>query len=664
MAKNQNNKTFKYRLYLAGGIGIWKDYFRPQYSEFFNKKVYLFEPGSLGGPDDHRFMPIGIACHDLNEINHSDALLVYMKKYQPADGSPTGTDSTWECGYAISHGKPVIMLIEDLNHLDYYSLQWMVSFSINAVLTTNEKVAAVCHNHPKFVHAAILYAPSKNQLESKVIEYLANYHRSIYSRSGVINFQVDQRARDLFDEKHLMEMVFSNAPADSRIDRLLTGLKQRHFNHDADFLKVCEVERKISTYLRNRLTEKNIDSVLAAIIERWAQEKEKIINILRHSILPPFIKINNRHAGIIKTRPELFFELYDLVNHHLVEEQKFIKNPAFPYEIGAIIELYNWMNTYSLDDTFDSSDCRQRMPTVWKQFGRRDAVFAGMVGHLLALKYLFLAARSKTQLAEKLAGILNDYNEMMYRGQVLDLKLTFNSSDKKKLLNSLGPQAIFKLYLKRIYGICGGFYEAVGELAAKAGNKEAQILNGRQIDKISPLIGMHYGLIQMIRNDLADYLVIEKISGMSRSMKGVSHSDIKEGKIDLPYSIALYSSRLNKKERGFLFAALANKKLSAKDKLYINELLWKSGAIDLTIDLLINIANHVKNTLLTEYQETPTRMKWMFSLIDITKEILTPFKRLAQNHGWIKYEYDHKLLKMITEMVLQLESTPRHQRIK
>ncbi len=663
MAKNQKS-AFKYQLYLAGGIGIWKDFFKPKYSEFFNKKVYLFEPGSLGGPSDHRFMPIGIACYDLNEINHADALLVYMKKYRPADGSPTGTDSTWECGYAISQSKPIIMLIEDLDHLDYYNLQWMVSFSINAVLTTDEKVAETCRNHPKFVHTTVLYAPSKNQLESKIIEYLTNYYRSIYSRSGIINYQVDERARDLFGEKRLAEMTFTETTADKTIYKLLTGLKQCRFNNDSDYLKVCEIERKVSAHLRNRLTEKNINSALAAVIKHWAPKKENIVSILKHSIVPPFLKIKNRHAGIIKTRPELFFELYDLVNHHLIREQKFIKDPDFPYEMGAIIELYNWMNTYSLDDTFDSSDYRQNIPTVWKQFGRRNAIFTGLTGHLLALKYLFLIARPKPQLAERLAGILNDYNELMYQGQVLDLKLTFSSSQKKKLLNKLGLRAICKLYIKRIYGICGGFYEAVGELAAQAGNKEAQVLNGKQIDKISPLIGLYYGLIQMIRNDLADYLVIEKISGMSHSMKGISHSDIKEGKIDLPYSIAFYSSKLDKKEKRFLFTALADKELSAKDKLHINELLWKSGAIDLTVDLIINLASHVKTTLLTEYQETPTRMKWMFSLVDITKEILIPFKSLALSHGWVKYQYDRKLLRTISDLILQLESTPRPKRIK
>src|SRR3989344_5357846 len=131
----------KYSLYLASGITLWKNYFKPNFSRFFNRRVNLFEPGTLDNPDVHRFIPIGIACQDLDKINHSDALLVYMKHYKSLDGSPIGTDSTWECGYAISKGKPTIVLIEDVHHIDYYASQWMVSFSINAILTCKKDVA-------------------------------------------------------------------------------------------------------------------------------------------------------------------------------------------------------------------------------------------------------------------------------------------------------------------------------------------------------------------------------------------------------------------------------------------------------------------------------------------------------------------------------------------
>src|SRR3989344_7149886 len=148
----KSNPKHKYSLYLASGITLWKNYFKDKYSRFFNRKIYLFEPGTINTPDDHRKIPIGIACYDLDEINHSDALLVYMRHYKSLDGSPIGTDSTWECGYAISKGKPVIMLIENKEHIDYYASQWMISFAINGILTTDKEVAEILKNHPKFVH--------------------------------------------------------------------------------------------------------------------------------------------------------------------------------------------------------------------------------------------------------------------------------------------------------------------------------------------------------------------------------------------------------------------------------------------------------------------------------------------------------------------------------
>lgn len=655
-------KQFKYRLYLACGISLWKSIFNNEYSKYFNKKIYLFEPGVLDNPDDHRFIPISIACHDLNEINHADALLVYMKYYKPSDGAPTGTDSTWECGYAISKGKPVIMIVEDKQHLDYYSVQWMVSFSINAILTTNREVAEICKNHPKFVHTTVILAEAKEQFENKIIEYLDNYYRSIYSRSGIINYQVDQQAREIFSEPNLKKNIFSEARAEPKITTFLKDLKGLKFNSDKDYLLVCKIEREISKYLKVNLNEKIIDSAITAVIKQWDQNEEKIIAILKHSIQPPFLEVKDRHSGIKKTRPELFFELYDLVTHHLISEQRFIKSPTFPYDLGAIIELYNWMNTYALDDVFDNSEYRQKELTVWKKFTRRDAIYTGILGHLLALKYLLIVTREKPQLGQKLAQIMNDYNLMMYQGQVIDLLLTFDSLKKKKLLKKYDLDHIFKLYIQRIYGICGGFYEAIGELAAKAGNKEAQIYNAKQVDDISPLIGMYYGIIQMIRNDLGDYIIVEKESRMSKGMKGISHSDIKEGKTDIAYLVALYSPKLTRLEKNFLFKSL-NKKLSARDKNKINELLWKSGAIDLTVELLINLINHVKSTLLPEYQETPTRMKWMFSLVDITKEILIPFKRQTLICGWQKHEYDPQILKIITDSIIQLEKTERDKRL-
>ena len=647
----------KYSLYLASGITLWKEYFSKEYSKFFNRKVRLFEPGVLDNPDDHRKIPIGIACFDLNEINHADALLVYMKKYKTLDDSPTGTDSTWECGYAIGHGKPVIMLIENKEHIDYYASQWMVSFSINAILTADKEVAETIKNHPKFVHTTVLFTSNKDEFESKIIRYLDEYYRSIYSRSGLVNYRVDERARELFSEKEFKKNIFTSANTDESILALLDSLEEKKFASDQDSLLVCKVEREISEYLGNKITEEKMDSAIQSVLKVWSQKPEVVIKCLLHSVQPPFIKIKEHRHGVKKTRPELFFELYDLVTHHLVEDQRFIKIASFPYDLGAVIELYNWMNTYALDDVFDNSTHRQKSETVWKVFSRKDAVMTGILGHLLALKYAFIIARENKDIAKEIARIINDYNKVMYQGQVFDIAITFDSPEKKKLLRISNYAQILNFYVQRIYGICGGFFEAIGELAAKTGNKEKQIMNAEEVNKISPLVGMYYGLIQMIRNDLGDYILPSSHSKMSKGMKNISHGDIIEGKVNLPYLISLHSDLISKKEKDFLISSLYNKKLTDKNKMEINRILWKTGAVELTVEVIIHMINHVKKTILPKYHETPTRTKWMFNLIDITREILIPFKNEALKNRWEKYEFDPKVFEETISAIFNLEKT-------
>ena len=162
----------RYKLYLAGGITLWKNYFKDKYSKYFNNKLDLFEPGTLNVPDDHREISKDVAKRDLEEIDKADALLVYMKHYKTLDGSPDGTDSTWECGYATGHGKPVIVIIEDEEHIDYYATQWMLSYHIDAVLTTDPRVAEIIKEHHKFEQASVLVASGIEEFEERIREYL------------------------------------------------------------------------------------------------------------------------------------------------------------------------------------------------------------------------------------------------------------------------------------------------------------------------------------------------------------------------------------------------------------------------------------------------------------------------------------------------------------
>ncbi len=595
-------------------------------------------------------------------VNRSDALLVYMKHYQTEDGSPHGTDSTWECGYAIAKGKPVIMMIEDAEHIDYYASQWMVAYSINAILTENPEVAKIVGNHQKFVHTTVLLAQNADQFESKITEYLDNYYRSIYSREGIINYRVDERARNLFSRGMLEKMVFSGSSPDERVTKEISGLRGLSFESDSDSFAVCKAERGISRHLKGKMNEGVIDSAISSVTEEWGASRERIIGCLSHSIRPPFEKIKGRKQGVKKTRPELFFELYDLVTHHLTEEKRFIKSESFPYDTGAVIELYNWMNTYALDDVFDNSETRQNLETVWKRFSRKDSIYTGILGHLLALKYVLRVAEENQNVAETLAGIINEYNFIMYTGQVLDITITFDSEKKKRKLKSMSPDDLFLTYCQRIYGICGGFYESIGELSSKAGNKEEQITNFSEVERISPLVGMYYGLIQMIRNDMGDYIMPGDLPATSKGMKNVSHSDVEEGKADIAYMVSMFSDNITKKEKGFLFESLG-KKLSKREKMKINGILWKTGSIEMVIDLIRDIIEHVKSNLFVEYQETPTRTKWMFYLIEITEEILVPFKRQARENKWYRHEYDPGVLNLFRECLLGFENQNKERRL-
>ena len=653
-------KKQKYSLYLASGIKLWKDYFKKEYSSYFNKRVALFEPGTINTPKEHRKIPITIACYDLNEINKCDAVLAFMKKYRTLDGSPAGTDSTWEFGYAIGKGKPTIVLIENEEHLDYYASQWMVSFSINAILTCNAKVAELVKNHPKFVHAKLIFCQHPEQFENKISVYLDEYYRSIYSRSGIVNYYVDKSAREIFSREKFNKVLNNIALQDRGVQKILEPLKNLSFDNDSDNLKVCIVGKNIADYYSNKLNLVNLNSGINGILTEWGQSREVILDCLEHSIKPSFKKVLGRKQGIKKTRPELFYELYDLVTHHLIEEQRFVKNPSFPYEIGALIEFYNWANTYSIDDVFDNSESRQNELTVWKKFSRRDAIFTGILAHLLTLKFAFIIASENKFVAKRIAIIMNNCNYIMYSGQIFDIALTVNKN--KMSIFSKNTEQLYKLYTKRIYGICGVFYESIGELSVKTANKEEQIMNGEEIEKTSPIVGMYYGLIQMIRNDLGDYIFPSDFNVLSKGMKGISHSDVEEGKLSLQYIVALDSKALTKREKDFLIKCF-DSKLTLKKKIRINSLIWKSGAIDLVVYVIQGLIKHVKQKHLPVYHETPTRMKWMFDLIEITDKIVIPFKKQAEKFNWIKFEYNSELAKKILSELISLENKSKEERL-
>ena len=166
-------KKKRYSLYLVGSVSLWKKEFKRRYSGVFNKKTKLFEPGTSGIPDDHRKIIRKIAEKDAGEIRRSDAVLIYMKNYTPLKyGGPAGVDSSWECGYAYGIGKPLIAIIDDLNHLAYFEEQWMLTFHIDAYLTTNKKVVDAMSAITRFNGKEIILCSSKNAIEEKIVDYL------------------------------------------------------------------------------------------------------------------------------------------------------------------------------------------------------------------------------------------------------------------------------------------------------------------------------------------------------------------------------------------------------------------------------------------------------------------------------------------------------------
>lgn len=635
----------KYRLYLASSIRLWGRIFRQKYSPHLNRKIELFEPGTINTPDDHRLVPEWIAGEDLLQLNRADAVLAYLRSYKTPDGSPCGTDSTWEVGYAIGSGKPVLAIIEDEAQLDYYAVQWMVSFNVSAVIAVGRRIAELVGSNPKFARAEIIAVNRPEEIENALIKYLDWFSRSPHYRMGSINRHVDANARELFSRDRLSEMCSVQAELSEDVLSQLRKISSIQFGCNQDFLVVCGVERAISGHYAGRLSVHEIDSGISACIKEWGVQKEHMLDCLSHSIKPPFMEIKGRRQGVKKTRPWLFHEIYMLFSGAKTEEGE-----KFAYDAGAVFELYNWMNTYSIDDVFDGSQSRQGEQTVWKKFCRRDAIFTGILGHLIAMKYSFAVSRT-TKTAEILAGEINSYNSTMYSGQVFDIFLT-QQHLTWQAVQLLGNY--YAYYARRIYGICGGFYEVIAQVAAKTA--------GGKCIAAARLVGLRFGMLQMIRNDLGNLVPNEFMPAMSKGLKESSHNDVEEGKLTLPYYIALSSNRLSRQEKE-LFLLCLGMRLSEKEKARINELLWKSGAIHITSGIIGELAQRISSGLSTELGTSPVAAKNISDMAQAAGNIILPFARQASANRWTSpLHYGLDGLEAAME-ILTIEKIPQSERL-
>lgn len=651
----------RYKLYLASGIRLWTMYFQKEYSDFFNKKVDLFQPALIDKQytGDHRLIPIRIATKDLGEINTCDAVLAYMKMYDTKDNGPAGTDSTWECGYAIGAEKPTIMLVENLEHLDYYSAQWMVTFSIGAILTTDKRVAEQAKNHDKFTHTTIIYCTKKEEFETNIIEYLDNYYKSVYAREGKINYSVDQELRAIASKESISEHLLNtvqngNVVKAAQYFQKITPLHceiftqpERAFQTSALFEKVCDLEVERAKVVQEILQKDNallVPFLQVAIQEcvksmDGAPDTSEVASMISYWLNIPAAEVRGHKQGKKKTRPTIFYELYDLVSHHITASDRYF-NGGFVYKVGAVLEVYNWLNTYAIDDVFDNSSTRQGQATLHVQFrSRKNAMLLGAIGHCYSLLLLHELTQEHPRVAAKLLNALNAVEQVIYVGQKIDLALSFAKPQQlQKYMRSNSFDDALRNYFMRIYGICGSFYEEIGRMAMEATNVGAQFFNQAQAEQACIAIAKYFGLVQMIRNDLGDLIAPEAHSGMSKGMKDTSHNDVMEGKLTLPILYVLYSTQLPGSDRKKLLSLMGKKKLTAKQHLDVSRIIWESGAIEYTMQYVEYYVNLVQDVYVRYIHETPTRLKWIIKLMDVTPLINITFRRLAYAQKWRKLE--------------------------
>lgn len=163
----------KYNLYLAGSIRIWKEEFVPQYSKHFNNTIGLFEPGTMNVPPDHTQISPYITKKCVDEITLADAVISYMKPYVSSnkEGVP-GVDSSWECGFACGLGKPVIALVDDVEHFLYFEDQWMLSHNKAAFITLDPEVKRVALVSSHYDNPNIILIDCVTDLETAITAFL------------------------------------------------------------------------------------------------------------------------------------------------------------------------------------------------------------------------------------------------------------------------------------------------------------------------------------------------------------------------------------------------------------------------------------------------------------------------------------------------------------
>jgi len=137
---------------------------------------------------------------------------------------------------------------------------------------------------------------------------------------------------------------------------------------------------------------------------------------------------------------------------------------------------------------------------------------------------------------------------------------------------------------------------------------------------------------------LGDLIFPEELSGLSKGMKNTSHNDIMEGKMTLPIIYAIFSQYTNLKDKNKLVKFIGNKKLSFRNKQEVSRIIWESGSIEFAMQFVEYYSKMVREQYIKHIDETPTRLKWIIKLMDITPLINLTFRKMAIENKWRKLE--------------------------
>lgn len=185
---------------------------------------------------------------------------------------------------------------------------------------------------------------------------------------------------------------------------------------------------------------------------------------------------------------------------------------------AAAVEL---LHNFSLihDDIQDDSEMRHRRPTVWKIWGKANAINAGDA--MFTLAYTALKHQSAYLPAEQALHIWNIFNTTnleLTRGQHLDLR--FEGLEQVSVND----------YLSMIRGKTGALLAACGKIGAFVATGDAQVADYYE------QFGLNLGIAFQIHDDILGIWGSELVTGKSAA------SDIASRKKSLPVLYGLNNS--------------------------------------------------------------------------------------------------------------------------